>query len=43
MQDFAAKAPPEVITDHQERLQALSRDQAMLTSSEQQLRAMLGT
>jgi hypothetical protein len=31
-----------VITDHQDRLRALSRDRAMLTSSEQQLRAMLG-
>jgi len=40
--DFVAKAPPEVITDHQDRLRALSRDRAMLTSSEQQLRAMLG-
>jgi valyl-tRNA synthetase len=41
--DFVSKAPPEVITDHQDRLRALSRDRAMLTSSEQQLRAMLGT
>ena len=40
--DFISKAPPEVITDHQDRLRALSRDHAMLTSSEQQLRAMLG-
>jgi valyl-tRNA synthetase len=40
--DFVSKAPPEVITDHQDRLSALSRDRAMLTSSEQQLRAMLG-
>ena len=40
--DFVSKAPPEVITDHQDRLRALSRDHAMLTSSEQQLRAMLG-
>ncbi|HLA61970.1 MAG TPA: class I tRNA ligase family protein, partial [Nitrospiraceae bacterium] len=40
--DFVSKAPPEVITDHQNRLSALSRDRAMLTSSEQQLRAMLG-
>jgi valyl-tRNA synthetase len=39
--DFVSKAPPEVITDHQDRLRALSRDCAMLTSSEQQLRAML--
>ena len=40
--DFVSKAPPEVITDHQDRLRVLSRDRAMLTSSEQQLRAMLG-
>jgi valyl-tRNA synthetase len=40
--DFVSKAPPEVITDHQNRLSALARDRAMLTSSEQQLRAMLG-
>lgn len=40
--DFVAKAPPEVIIDHQERLKSLSRDRSMLTSSEQQLRAMLG-
>ena len=40
--DFVSKAPPEVITDHQDRLRALSRDRAMLTSSEQQLRTMLG-
>jgi valyl-tRNA synthetase len=41
--DFASKAPPEVITDHQQRLSALARDRALLASSEQQLRAMLGT
>jgi valyl-tRNA synthetase len=40
--DFVSKAPPEVITDHQDRLRSLYRDRAMLTSSEQQLRAMLG-
>jgi valyl-tRNA synthetase len=40
--DFVSKAPPEVITDHQDRLRALSRDRAMLSSSEHQLRAMLG-
>jgi len=40
--DFISKAPQEVITDHQDRLRALSRDRAMLTSSEQQLRSMLG-
>ncbi len=42
-QEFTSKAPPEVITDHQDRLTSLRRDQAMLASSEQQLRAMLGT
>jgi valyl-tRNA synthetase len=42
-QEFTAKAPPEVITDHQDRLTSLRRDQAMLASSEQQLRTMLGT
>ena len=41
-QEFVAKAPPEVITDHQDRLTSLRRDQAMLANSEQQLRAMLG-
>jgi valyl-tRNA synthetase len=41
-QEFVAKAPPEVISDHQTRLQSLRNDQAMLASSEQQLRAMLG-
>ena len=41
-QEFTAKAPPEVITDHQDRLASLRRDQIMLASSEQQLRAMLG-
>jgi valyl-tRNA synthetase len=40
--DFVSKAPPEVITDHQDRLRALSRDHDVLTSSEQQLRAMRG-
>ncbi|MBH0209308.1 MAG: class I tRNA ligase family protein, partial [Nitrospira sp.] len=42
-QEFTAKAPPEVITDHQDRLASLRRDQIMLASSEQQLRVMLGT
>jgi len=40
--DFVLKAPPEVMTDHQDRLRMLARDRQMLTSSEQQLRAMLG-
>jgi valyl-tRNA synthetase len=42
-QEFTAKAPPEVITDHQDRLASLRRDQAMLAGSGQQLRTMLGT
>jgi valyl-tRNA synthetase len=42
-QEFTAKAPPEVIEDHQNRLASLRRDESMLTSSEQQLRAMLET
>ncbi len=40
--DFVAKAPADVIADHQARLASLSRDRALLASSEQQLRAMLG-
>jgi valyl-tRNA synthetase len=42
-QEFTAKAPPEVIADHRQRLASLRGDQAMLASSEEQLRAMLGT
>jgi len=42
-QEFVAKAPPDVITDHQYRLRSLQQDQSLLASSEQQLRAMLGT
>ena len=38
-QEFVAKAPPEVIADHQTRLHSLRNDQVMLASSEQQLRA----
>lgn len=41
--DFVSKAPPEVIADHQDRLRVLGRDRGMLTSSERQLRTMLGT
>jgi valyl-tRNA synthetase len=40
--DFVSKAPPEVIADHQDRLRTLTRDHGMLTSSERQLRTMLG-
>jgi valyl-tRNA synthetase len=39
--EFVAKAPPEVLTEHRARLQSLQYDQAMLVSSEQQLRALL--
>jgi valyl-tRNA synthetase len=41
--EFASKAPPEVIAEHQERVRALSRDRALLANSERQLRAMLVT
>ncbi|NGZ03065.1 MAG: valine--tRNA ligase [Nitrospira sp. WS238] len=40
--DFVSKAPPEVIADHQDRLRSLELDSRMLSSSEQQLRSMLG-
>ncbi|SLM49140.1 Valine--tRNA ligase [Nitrospira japonica] len=39
--DFTAKAPPEVIADHQQRLRTLRGDQTILASSAAQLRAML--
>jgi valyl-tRNA synthetase len=41
-QEFVAKAPAEVLTEHRSRLRRLQHDQAMLASSEQQLRALLG-
>jgi valyl-tRNA synthetase len=41
--EFVAKAPPEVIAEHQERVQILSRDRILLADSERQLRAMLAT
>ena len=41
-QEFVAKAPPEVIADHHSRLRSLRNDQAMLASSERQLRTLLG-
>ncbi|HEX5646429.1 MAG TPA: class I tRNA ligase family protein, partial [Nitrospira sp.] len=41
--EFVSKAPPEVIVEHQARVHTLSRDRALLASSEAQLRAMLGT
>ncbi|MGB4068324.1 MAG: valine--tRNA ligase, partial [Nitrospira sp.] len=41
--EFVSKAPPDVITEHQERVRTLSRDRALLDNSEQQLRTMLGS
>ncbi|HEY6084032.1 MAG TPA: hypothetical protein VIU63_01470, partial [Nitrospira sp.] len=41
-QEFTAKAPPEVIADHRQRRHSLQGDQALLSSSEEQLRAILG-
>jgi valyl-tRNA synthetase len=41
--EFVAKAPAEVLTEHRARLSSLQHDQAMLASSEHQLRALLGT
>ncbi len=41
--EFVSKAPPEVISEHQERVQTLSRDRTLLADSERQLRAMLAT
>ena len=40
-QEFVAKAPPEVLAEHRMRQRSLEHDQAMLSSSEQQLRAFL--
>ncbi|MEW6248169.1 MAG: valine--tRNA ligase [Nitrospirota bacterium] len=40
--DFTSKAPPDVVAEHQERLKVLQRDQAILFSSEEQLRAIMG-
>ena len=39
--EFVSKAPPEVIAEHQERVQTLSRDRALLANGHRQLRAML--
>ncbi|MDH5625910.1 MAG: hypothetical protein OEY21_07370, partial [Nitrospira sp.] len=41
--EFVSKAPPEVITEHQERVQTMARDRELMAGSAQQLRAMLGT
>jgi valyl-tRNA synthetase len=40
-EDFVAKAPAEVLTEHRARLRSLQQDQAMQSSSEQQLRTLL--
>jgi valyl-tRNA synthetase len=39
--EFTAKAPPEVVAEHRERLRTLQHEEAILSSSEQQLRAMM--
>jgi valyl-tRNA synthetase len=39
--DFTAKAPPEVVAEHEERLRTIGHEQSMLASSEQQLRDMM--
>jgi valyl-tRNA synthetase len=39
--EFVAKAPAEVLSEHRARLRSLEYDQAMLASSEEQLRALL--
>jgi len=40
-QEFVAKAPPEVVAEHQQRLRTIKQDQALLESSETQLRGMM--
>lgn len=40
--EFVSKAPPEVITEHQERVRTMARDRELLAGSAQQLRTMLG-
>lgn len=39
--EFVGKAPPEVVAEHRERMLRLGHEQALLTSSEQQLTAMM--
>ncbi|MBI5410516.1 MAG: valine--tRNA ligase [Nitrospirae bacterium] len=39
--DFVAKAPPAVVTEHEERLRMIHQEETILTYSEQQLRAMM--
>lgn len=39
--DFVSKAPTEVVTEHRQRIAALTHEHSMLINSEQQLRRML--
>ncbi|MBM4124982.1 MAG: class I tRNA ligase family protein, partial [Nitrospira sp.] len=39
--DFTAKAPPDVVAEHEQRLHTIRREQTILTDSEGQLRAMM--
>jgi valyl-tRNA synthetase len=39
--EFVAKAPPEVVTEHRQRIGTLTHEQSMLAGSEEQLRRML--
>ena len=39
--EFVAKAPADVVAEHRQRIATLTHEQAMLASSEQQLRSML--
>ncbi len=41
--DFVSKAPSEVVAEHRDRILSLTRDRTMLTDSEEQLRAMVGS
>jgi valyl-tRNA synthetase len=40
--EFRGKAPADVLAEHESRLRSLQNDQALLASSERQLRALLG-
>jgi valyl-tRNA synthetase len=40
--EFRGKAPADVLAEHESRLRNLQNDQALLASSERQLRALLG-
>ena len=39
--EFVAKAPPEVVVEQRQRLSTLYKDQAILESSDAQIRSML--